>query len=510
MEERLAIIFRKQSVHTYGFKAVALVDFDEKEDSFIIKNGDFKGFNEKRFSRIKGPEEFIYDIGSILEKDGKNKQYLIYVMNNNFLEELLEVNDNDINKVYVSIARKAERTVLIEDEILHSSYRNIPEFGELLDEEVYEMLYGKENEKKDVDSSLKLVETEQSNKSKIDVAKIADEIERIIVGQGDAIKVLLSSIYFNQLLIDSLSNDDEIDETKLDSSKISILLDGSTGTGKTAIAKNIAKKLSLPIEIVPANSFSETGYVGPTITDILVRLINKAGGDIEKAERGIVVLDEIDKIADNSIVAGRDMKKGVQEELLGFISGGKYEISGGARSKKIIFDTSKLTFIMNGAFTDLRDAKIREIESSKNPFGFSAIPNSSDRKYTVEAQDYIDFGLVREFIGRIKVIATTKSYTKEDLIKILLTSEISPLRNFEDTIKILGYPGISYDYNFIEALAQKAYEMNTGARALQTIMSGIQSRMLFDLQTHKYNTKFPIELNEKILDEYEKVKVRTY
>ena len=189
------------------------------------------------------------------------------------------------------------------------------------------------------------------------VNEMISSISNKIVGQENAIKTLVSNIYFNQVLIDNLEKEKEIDPSRLDSSKVAILLDGETGTGKTAIEKEIARMLNLPIVITNANSFSETGYVGPTITDILENLVDQANGDVSKAERGIVVLDEIDKVASKDEVYGKDMDKGVQEELLSFIGGGEYDVKVGEGffGKMARFDTSKLTFILSGAFTDLRE-----------------------------------------------------------------------------------------------------------------------------------------------------------
>ena len=204
------------------------------------------------------------------------------------------------------------------------------------------------------------------------------------------------------------------------------------------------------------------------------------------------------------------MKQGVQEELLNFISGGTYDIEDKEDimgMSTIPFDTSCLTFIMMGAFTGIRDQKLKEL--NKKPIGFSNDDNKSkDLTYEVTPQDYIDYGLMREFFGRIKVITSTKSYSVEDLKTILTTSKISPLINFKKTAKMQGYDKLEYTDKFIDLLAEKAYKMGTGARALQTIMSEVQNDMLYDLITGKYDKEETLYITEELLEKREKKRLR--
>jgi len=356
----------------------------------------------------------------------------------------------------------------------------------------------------------------QTEMCDINVDKIIDEINHIIVGQEEAVSVLVTNIYYNQLLIDYLSKDFFLDEAELDSSKVAILIEGATGTGKTAIIKQISSRLKLPFIKSNINSFSETGYVGPTITDLLRKLYFASGKNIGKAERGIIFLDEVDKIASKSGLDGKDMKKGVQEELLGFISGGEYDVplDENGHGKGIHFDTSKLTFILGGAWTDLRERKIKEAKKKNKDVGVGFGRNKevpeSDKTYTITAEDYIDEGLEREFFGRIKVLVCTKTYEVEDLRNILLTSVISPLKNIERTVRMFGYKGITYADEFIDEVCNQAYDMGTGARALQAIMLGIQSRLLRKLINKEFDLDEPIELTTSLLHQYNQSLVRRY
>ena len=204
------------------------------------------------------------------------------------------------------------------------------------------------------------------------------------------------------------------------------------------------------------------------------------------------------------------MKLGVQKELLGFMSGGTYELDLGFMplfvKDKVQFDTSKLTFIFAGAFTDMKEEKI-EINNKKT-IGFNNIENNNN-SYLVDTEDYINFGLMREFFGRIKVISHMKTYTKEDLREILEKSSISPLKGFEKTCILFGAEGIEYNDEFISSVVDKAYDMGTNARALQSIMSSIQNILLFDLEVGEYIGK-KVVLEKSLLEEIDKEKVIEY
>ena len=345
----------------------------------------------------------------------------------------------------------------------------------------------------DVITEGEFTEIDDTSKEKIDTNKIISEISARIVGQEEAIVTLVTNIYYNQVLIDELSSDYFIDLAQLDSRKVGILLDGSTGTGKTAILKDIASRLDLPIYICNANSFSETGYVGPSITDILRKLYFIAGRSVNKAERGIVVLDEIDKLSSRNSIDSKDMKKGVQEELLGFISGGEYD------------------FPLDENLHNIKERKRNELEKKKKRVGFSSSDsNINDESYIITAQDYIDEGMHREFFGRVKVLTSTRTYNYDDLKTILLTSTISPLKNFEKTVQMFGYSGITYTDDFIHELCTQALEMGTGARALQTIMSGVQNSLLRGLINQSFDMDKKIDLTSDLLHDYNKSLVRRF
>ena len=242
--------------------------------------------------------------------------------------------------------------------------------------------------------------------------------------------------------------------------------------------------------------------------------MKQSNNDLNKAERGIIVFDEIDKLAfRKEAVIGKDMKEQVQHELLTFIGGGEYDvpIGEGFFQQNVKFNTSKITFILSGAFTDLREDKIKEVEKSYKKMGFSTESSDNyEKEYIVTPDDYIEYGLMREFFGRIKVLASTKSYNLDDCKRILLESTISPLLNFEKTVKMYDYPGIEYNEDFLNKVSEEGMKMKTGARGLQTVISGIQNNMLNGLINGEFDKNKPIELNTEMIEDYKKSFIRKF
>ena len=308
---------------------------------------------------------------------------------------------------------------------------------------------------------------------KIDPRKIKSELKKKIICQDRAIDMVVNNIYFNQRIIDIG------DEDKL-RNKASILLDGPTGTGKTFIIKQASKKMNLPFVVAPANSFSTVGYRGADITDLLVKLLDQANGDLNLAERGVVALDEFDKIGYSNDDKGLTMNLGVQQELLTFIEGAKYDVEYNGNTYE--FDTSKLTIVAMGAFTNLRERKIKENEKKNKPsLGFSGISDDNyERTYTITEDDYIGEGLGRELVGRFSCLAFTEELGVEDLERILKESESSPLKSLIFDGKISGC-NVTISDDVIHAIALRAYESNVGARGLNRICKSIRDIISNDL-----------------------------
>ena len=326
-----------------------------------------------------------------------------------------------------------------------------------------------------------LIQTQKQQKTvKFDdsVWQLLDEIQRKFIGQEVAAEGLFYNIINNQLLAEM--------EDIPDGQRSIIFIDGPTGTGKTAITREITEKLGIPFTSSSVTNYSSTGYVGGDITDVLKELYRKADGDLEKSQRGIIVFDEFDKIA-YSRSGGLEMKKAVQQQLLDFLGGGKYNIRVGNSifdMSEIEFDTSKLTFVCLGALTDLRSKKTE----TRQTIGFGQTSQSSEEQtYSITPQDLMSIGLERELVGRFNTYLHTDDYSKESLEKILRESTISPLIGFKKWIEARGKQLI-IDEKVYGLIAEQAYELNTGARSLQTVMNNIRTSFIREVLRGTDNT----------------------
>lgn len=299
-----------------------------------------------------------------------------------------------------------------------------------------------------------------------DIKKNLETIEKKFIGQEETVKNIFLNLISNQKLAEL---------HKIPSGTRSIIfIDGPSGTGKTAITKDIAEVLDVPFVATSITNYSTTGYAGGDLTDILKDLLVKAQGNPFKAEKGIVVLDEFDKITNfgnNDLV----VKKAIQHQLLDFLGGGKYTVD--YEGAKVEFDTSKLTFVCLGALTNLRNTKTNT--KIQRPIGFNTllVTSTESKEYTITPDDLINMGLEKELVGRFNTFLHTKDYSKNDLKKILLESEISPLIGLK-AIASSNNKTLTIDEDAYDLIAQSAYDLNTGARSLQTIISSIKTEYL--------------------------------
>ena len=324
------------------------------------------------------------------------------------------------------------------------------------------------------------------------VWQLLDNIKKKFIGQERATENIFYNIINNQQLA-------QIDDLA-DGERSIMFIDGPTGTGKTAITREITEQLGLPFTTSSVTNYSSTGYVGGDITDVLKELYKKADGNIEKAQRGIVVFDEFDKIT-YSKNNGLEMKKAVQQQMLDFLGGGKYKIrvtNNLNSTSEIGFDTSKLTFVCLGALTDLISKKTEK----KNNIGFNQTNQIiEDNNYSINPQDLIDIGLERELVGRFNTFLHTNDYSKEALKKILTESSISPLIGFKKWIEAQGKQ-LVIDEKVYDLITEYAYELNTGARSLQTVMNNIRTMFIKEVlrgtsQTIHLDSESVIKANEQ-------------
>lgn len=314
-----------------------------------------------------------------------------------------------------------------------------------------------------IDVCKQIFEDEEPVKE-INIEKIYHNISNKIISQNEQIKTILATINRNQELINKGYSNDEIRELKQ-----SILVIGKTGTGKTAIIREIAKEFGLVIDIENAKDFTENGYIGKSIDTIFKNFYNLAEGDIRKAENGILILDEFDKLAFTNDEKGVSTLS-VQKNLLSLIEGFKYYVTEdkGDNMGNFYFDTSKLTVIVCGAFENIDEITKKRLNINK-AIGFDNHHNNHIIALPNE-EDIIKYGFLRELIGRLEKIVIMNELHKDDYRKILLTSNNSPLLNEKKYLSDKNLE-VSWTNEFIEEICIKAEKSGLGARALKKLIS---------------------------------------
>lgn len=309
-----------------------------------------------------------------------------------------------------------------------------------------------------------------TNKSKqLSVLDMENKIKKSIIGQNEAIRTIVTSIYANQKVL----NSDLTPEQKMQLKK-NILIVGKTGTGKTEILRQVSKLINLPINIEDATRYTIAGYVGESVEDMLLNLIKRANGNIEKAERGILVIDEIDKKRVGGEGNSGIATDGVQFSLLKIIEGGKFEIEE-SYYNKITFDTSKLTVVLAGAFSDMF-----ENPEKVNSLGFGSSSTTKNISKKLEPEDFIKFGMVPEIMGRISTIVQMNDFKLDDYKQIIRKSALSPIILKRLFLKSQGVD-LRVEDAFITALAEETMKLNIGARGIKMVLDKMIGDLDFDV-----------------------------
>lgn len=428
----IGYLFRKKYV-TYQLKKWEIFEFIDYVTAISFTNTN----NNEVCNILSGSNTGSY--ANVINRDG-NEGDLVFIFDN--LNNAIRENQNSVDFI------KIRKTKISETAKYYLRDSDNDKLTKLVNNDLITFL-----EKDRTRDNLGFDEGEFEKST--DISTMYSSIKKTIISQDEQIMQILTALFKNQKVVGS-----DLDIDLIAKLKENILIYGSTGTGKTEILKRISKLYNIPIVIEDATSLSETGYQGRKITDMLEDLCLAANGDIKLAEKGILVIDEFDKLAEKSGDGHSHVSRlGVQRSLLKLLDGTLFYFD----NKQ--FDTSRLTIVGVGAFT--------------------GITNSDDYKQ-LSTEDFMKYGIIRELIGRFSKTIAMNPLEKEDIIKILKSSDFSPLNTYKKLFEMLQVQ-FEFTDDFIEYIADLAIAKKSGARSLKTVFDDCISSALFRIFAGEYS-----------------------